>query len=108
MKILMAVLLLLLLAGLARSETISWDPSPDAETYEVFVRERGHSTWNPVGPAVANTSMVVTVPDPTKTYEYSVVGVSTCGVRSEYSDPVAYNRCTQTQVQKVQNIKVVK
>lgn len=103
---LIGFLLIIALSTLAHSETLTWDQNTDAVTYDVFVREKGHSTYNPVAAGVIGTSVEVTPPTNTGTYEYFVVATNVCGVRGEYSDPVEYNRCLGSTVQKVRNLRV--
>lgn len=104
--LIISVLLIVAVYTLVSAETLTWDRNPDAVTYEIFVREKGHSTYNPVATGVTGTSIEVTPPTNNRTYEYFVTAVNECGIKSDYSNPVEYNRCLSSTVQKVGNLRV--
>jgi hypothetical protein len=68
--------------------TIDWPDALGAQTYAVWRRPQGSSTWTQVG---FNLTQSVTTDSPgTGTWEYSVSAVNTAGqsARSTVSDPV--------------------
>ena len=102
------VLLALAVASTSFGASLQWDKNADADSYAVYIREKGSAEWTEAEKNITGSTWEIPVLAGDNTvYEFSVKAFNACGNSSDYSDAVEYTPCMAMIPAMVKNGQIV-